>query len=70
MAALLKRIKYRIAELLNRSPRTCWTNLVCWVEYGHPLLDCRIDDACRSHAAVCGRCYCGKVGGPKSKETV
>lgn len=57
--------KYRLIGLLNRLPETCWTELVCWVEYGgSPLRDAFCASRCQQTAARCGACYCGKVVDP------
>lgn len=57
-----KRIRYRIADVLNRLPGTCCTKLVMWVEFRHPLRDTRVDAVCFADGGdpswPC--CYCGK----------
>lgn len=59
--------KYRVAALLDRFPSTCWTSLVCWVEYGQVRLGDVLEQGngrCHRDAATDGCCYCGKVRGP------
>lgn len=64
--------RWPIANLLNRSPRTCWCDLVDWSlgDRNMNLLRCTEDNSaalwtnstprCRSEAAERGTCYCGK----------
>ncbi|HLS44594.1 MAG TPA: hypothetical protein VK045_04100, partial [Ornithinicoccus sp.] len=48
---------------LNRSRRTCWTGLVCWVEYGSPLRASFDTTRCLDDGWCEGKqCYCGKFG--------
>jgi hypothetical protein len=62
-----KRVRYRLASLLDRLPGQCWTDLVIWVEYAP---DTPVENGgpwspqtgtCRSDARQCGYCYCGKL---------
>jgi hypothetical protein len=55
------RLKWRVAYALNRSPVTCWANLVGWCDGQRGLTETRIDSVCRSDAAHNGSCYCGKI---------
>lgn len=61
------RVRWTVAHNLNRLPWTCWANLVSWALHSRPLVDrhgdgdIRQDSICRSDAANCGRCYCGKI---------
>ena len=58
----LKSWKYRLIHVLDWLPGTCWTELVCWVEYGqNPLSGAFSQARCRQDEARCGGCYCGKV---------
>lgn len=53
------RVRYSIARLLDRLPGQCWTDLVCWAQYGNkrspwsPVTPSCLADGCR--------CYCGKL---------
>lgn len=54
--------RWKVAYLLNRSRRTCWTDLVGWALRDTDLRECLIDDACRADFAASGHsCYCGKL---------
>lgn len=58
-----KRFKYRIASLLDRSPRYCWASLVCKAEFDNrdsTWRECKVDWTCRSDLDRNGVCYCGK----------
>lgn len=68
-----KRIRWRIAHLLDRLPGQCWTELVCWALDGmraarragnNPLPWRPIGESCRRDAIVSGDgcCYCAKIG--------
>jgi hypothetical protein len=66
------RLRWRIAELLNRLPGQCWTNLVMWANRS---TDQRIpwqpiDWACRADAARNGACWCGKFSGGSGADGV
>ena len=67
---LIVKLRWRIAGVLNRLPRTCWANLVSWALGSTPLYsrhhdnDVRQDWICRKDAAASGRCYCGKIERP------
>lgn len=56
----LKRPKYKIARFLNRSRRTCWVNLVCWIEYEAPLREATNIAMCERDVSRVGNCWCGK----------
>lgn len=70
----IERLRWRIAELLNRLPGQCWSGLVDWVLYiwrDDPDLRTAIPwrpigDMCRRDFAQCGSCYCGKLRTPES----
>lgn len=61
------RVRWSLAQALNRVPRTCWAHLVSWALHSRPLFDrygdgdIRQDWMCRRDAGGCGRCYCGKL---------
>lgn len=62
-----KWLRWRIAALLNRSPRQCWADLVSWALdppgprfYGRWPSQPRTA-ACTKDAIRNGRCYCGKL---------
>lgn len=62
-------LRWRIADLLNKLPGQCWTELVCWVQRDrHEGLRSRlpwrpVTPTCRSDA-LDGACYCGKLRQP------
>lgn len=69
MNSRIKRLKWRIAELMN-TRRQCWADLVTWVLNDEPVRDTGIRAAlpyrpigrmCQKDAAAAGRCYCGKL---------
>lgn len=57
-------LRWTIANLLNRLPGQCWTDLAMWAqgdsEQVHPWRP--IDNICRRDAAANGACFCGKLG--------
>lgn len=61
MKGLVERLKWRIAELLNRLPNQCWTGNASWVLGDQRWPWRRIDAACREDAERVGFCYCGKL---------
>lgn len=71
MSSVREQIRWRIANLLNRLPGQCWTDLVSWAldgpraarRRGDNLLPWRpITDLCRKDAGENdGRCYCSKI---------
>lgn len=58
--------RWRLATLLNRSPRLCWPDLVTyalhWFPKDRPLRDAfeKGTSRCRADADRDGSCYCGK----------
>lgn len=61
----MKRLRWWIADQLNRLPGQCWADLVSWAlswpgGEKRPLWS-PAGDACRQDAAECGTCYCGKL---------
>lgn len=59
-----RRVRWRVANLLNRLHRTCWTDLASWANgtptEGRTPLDLTAVTECRRAAARSGSCYCGK----------
>lgn len=64
------KLRWRIADLLNRLPGQCWSSLVNWALHdqkddpdwrSHYIPWSPIDDMCREDARRCGSCYCGKI---------
>lgn len=59
-----ERLRWRIAELLNRLPGQCWADLVSWAQgsafYKRPWQP--RSPGCTDGAVRQGRCYCGKLG--------
>lgn len=53
-----ERMRFRIANLVNRLPGQCWSELVDWV-YGYRRWPWTSNGACRAAVARDG-CYCGK----------
>lgn len=66
--------RWRLADLLNRSQRTCWANLVDWAmrdDYDrqhreYTLRSTFSADSCKTGPDFdrCGSCYCGKFQDP------
>lgn len=60
--------RWKIANLLDRSKRVCWSDLVDWAAFGLSSLRREIEDGagkCRAEARKCGECYCGKFRLPE-----
>lgn len=66
-----RRLRWRIAILLNRLPGQCWTDLASWALHdqkydpdfrSHYIPWRPINYICRQDAARTGACYCGKLG--------
>lgn len=55
------KLRWRVADVLNRLPGMCWANLVSWALRSRPLTETRQDWMCRSDTASNGCCYCGKL---------
>ena len=71
MADRIERLKWRIADLLNRLPGQCWSHHVDWALNEEPMRDTGlrsalpwrpITEGCRKDAEAAGRCYCGYLG--------
>lgn len=71
MADRIERLKWRIADLVNRLPGQCWADLVMWAMSDEPVRDTGLRAAlpwrpigkrCIEDAQASGRCYCGTVG--------
>lgn len=55
---LRERMRWRVAKLLNRHPRLCWSELGSWALYGGELRDRTwTNDRCLDE---CGSCWCNK----------
>jgi hypothetical protein len=69
-----ERARWRLADVLNWSSRTCWADLVYWAmttreeqrnpRTRHPLREVFGTETCRQDARDTGVCYCGKFGKP------
>jgi hypothetical protein len=64
---LSHKLRWWIAELLDRRPNQCWADLVGWA-LNHDLDEHKLwkpsqpmSSACRGDAARVGSCYCGKL---------
>lgn len=65
------KLRWRIANLLDKLPGQCWSGLVDWVFYSwrddpdlRKALPWRpISPGCRRDFAEVGSCYCGKLRG-------
>jgi hypothetical protein len=61
-----ERLRWWIADVLNRSKRTCWADLVTWALDGRNIEGGRLPQPfrsaaqCAAEAKTCGGCYCGK----------
>lgn len=65
-----EKMRWRIANIVNRLPGQCWANLVSWAVDGpracrsrgdSPLPWRPIDSMCRQISPPNDRCYCGKI---------
>ena len=63
-------LRWRVAFLLDKLPRMCWSYLVDWVysiqkpadeREGDKLRYCWQPPSCAEDAQKLGACYCGKV---------
>lgn len=62
MKTKVERLKFRIADILARSDRTCWAELCSWALGSQPLIECFNGKTC-CHDSKEGQhkiCYCGK----------
>ena len=55
MNDLISKIRYKIAELLNRNPSRCWAHLVCWA-LGTRKFSEGFDQTCKEGDYYCGKC--------------
>lgn len=71
MADRIERLKWWVADLVNRLPGQCWADLVMWAMSDEPVRDTGLRAAlpwrpigkrCIEDAQASGRCYCGTVG--------
>lgn len=54
------RLRWWIAERLNRNPKRCWTDLALWAQFADaPLREAARPVECARYV-VDGSCYCGK----------
>jgi hypothetical protein len=63
---IIDRLRWRIANLIDRIPGQCWADLADW-----PLGNRRLPWApqrpgCREDMERCGSCYCGKLLRPEA----
>lgn len=67
---MYERLKWWLADKLNRLPGRCWSSLVDWAMHDYrddpdwrsEIPRAPITEGCRKDAERAGRCYCGKVG--------
>lgn len=57
---LLRRVRYWIADALNRRDDVCWSDTVCWVEFGGAPVTDVLGSAKSNGCKGDGLCYCGK----------
>lgn len=62
----IARLRWRIAELINRLPGQCWSDLADYPLGTRRIPWAPISDMCRDDQARCGSCYCGKLSRPES----
>ena len=56
------RLRWQIADLLNRLPGQCWADLALWAAHGQRRLPWSpIGWSCRSDLSRNGSCYCNKI---------
>jgi hypothetical protein len=65
MSKIAEKLRRRVAILLDRSPRFCWSSLVDWsmgFDDGRTLRDCMSGRECATDRDTVsdGCCYCGK----------
>ncbi|RAO26515.1 hypothetical protein PSN13_06543 [Micromonospora saelicesensis] len=62
----IEKLKWRIAELINKIPGQCWSDIADWpLGYkANPWSPQR--SGCREDLARVGSCYCGKLRTPES----
>ena len=53
-------LKYKIAEILNLFPQSCWCNLVLWAEGSKYSLKELFNQKCRLGSKNYPYAYCGK----------
>jgi len=62
MTRTIARLRWRIAEALNRLPGQCWADLAMWAAYSQRRLPWSpIGESCRNDLARNGACYCNKI---------
>lgn len=64
MTRMWSKLKWRIAEFLNKHTEMCWAQLVGWVLYGETKFFDGNNDfsskSCQRDRDETGSCYCGK----------
>ncbi|WP_326565114.1 hypothetical protein VSH64_25050 [Amycolatopsis rhabdoformis] len=65
MPKIMEKLRWRVASLLDRSPKFCWSSLVDWSMFsgdGRTLRDCMTGRECAADRDTepDGSCYCGK----------
>lgn len=61
LTALQDRVRFAIAEFVNRLPGQCWADLVIWAMRGrNSKLPWMPSPSCREDMQRTGSCYCGK----------
>lgn len=65
LSQLRYRVRYAIAEVVNRLPSQCWADLVMWVmRRGESKVPWMPSTTCREDMLRTGCCYCGKLQDP------
>lgn len=60
MVKLFSWFKYRIINLLNIFPQTCWANLVSWAQYDASFIEIFNQECRQSKKEMYPHAYCGK----------
>lgn len=58
---LPRRVRYWIADVLNRRDDVCWAEAVGWVEFGGVSVTDVLGSAAMNDCTGDGLCYCGKL---------
>ncbi len=57
-----EKLRWWVANRLDRRPGWCWARLVTWALGRGPVLrECRVDAICHRDATANESCYCGKI---------
>lgn len=67
-----ERLRWNLADALNRLPGLCWAELATWAAYGPSDKDRALPwpadtGLCREDAARTGCCWCGKLRDPEGE---